>query len=122
MSNFVAIQPVLPARNVSEAIDFYVNKMSFVLAFKDTKDNPHFAGVKRDSIEVHLQWHAEKNFKKVQRLQIRFVVKNVDKLFEEYQKHNFLGMNDSPIKTDWGTYEFSFYDLNNNGLFFYQDL
>lgn len=122
MSQFLTIQPVLPARNVSEAIDFYVGKMGFELTFQDTEENPHYAGVKRDNIEIHLQWHDEKNFDKVERLQLRFVINSVEKLFEEYKDKDFVGMNDEPIKTSWGTYEFSFFDLNGNALFFYQDI
>ena len=58
----------------------------------------------------------------VEKLALRFVVEDVDALFEEYKDFDFFGMDDAPGETAWGTYEFSFYDLNNNALFFYRDL
>lgn len=122
MTQFVSIQPVLPAKNVSEAIDFYVNKLGFVCVFQDSADDPKYAGVRRDNIELHLQWHDEKHFENAERPALRFVVQDVDKLFEEYKNKDFFGIDDSPQETSWGTYEFSFFDLNRNGLFFYRDL
>lgn len=118
---FTQIQPVLPARDVAEAIDYYVEKLGFELAFKYPEDKPEYVGIRRDNVSLHLQWHAEESFEKVERLQLRFVINNVDELFEEYKIHDLMNMNENPIITDWGTYEFSFYDLNMNGLFFYQD-
>ncbi len=121
MSQFVTIQPVLPARNVTEAVNYYVNKLGFEFAFQDNEKNLRYAGVQRDAIQLHLQWHAEESFEKVELLQLRFVINSVDELFEEYKNHDPFGMNQTPIKTDCETYEFSFYDLNMNGLIFYQD-
>ncbi len=122
MPKFVSVHPVIPARNVGKAIDFYVNKLRFELIFQDTEKNPHYAGIKRDNIELHLQWHDKKSFETVDKLSLRFVIDDVDALFEEYQNKNLSGINSKPEKTSWGTYEFSFYDLNGNGLFFYSDL
>jgi catechol 2,3-dioxygenase-like lactoylglutathione lyase family enzyme len=122
MSKFLAIHPVLSARDVSEAIEFYVGKLGFSLIFQDTNENPHYAGVKRDGIEVHLQWHDESEFHTVDKVSIRFVIEDIDALFQEYRDKNLDGINEKPEKTPWGTYEFSFYDLNGNGLFFYSDL
>lgn len=122
MTKLLAVQPVLPARNVSEAIEFYVGKLGFSLIFQDTKKDPHFAGVKRDGIEIHLQWYDNDEFHTVDKSLLRFVVEDIDALFEEFRDKNLAGINKGPEKTSWGTYEFSFYDLNSNGLFFYSDL
>ena len=120
--HFLNVNPVLPAKNVGEAIDFYTNKLGFKLIFADREENPNYAGVKRDGVELHLQWHDEKDFESVGKLALRFVIEDVDALFEEYKNFDLAGMNEKPIETTWGTYEFSFYDLNNNALFFYRDL
>lgn len=122
MAQFKTVQPVLPARNVAEAIDFYTNKLGFELVFQDEEEFPKYAGIKREKVELHLQWHDEKDFDSVEKLTLRFVVEDVDALFEEYKGFELFGMNEEPVETVWGTYEFSFYDLNNNALFFYRDL
>ena len=122
MSQFTSVQPVLPAKDVGKALDFYTNKLGFEIVFKDDEENTKYAGIKRDEIELHLQWHDEKDFDSVGKPALRFVIQDVDSLFEEYRNFDLPGMNLAPEKTGWGTYEFSFYDLNNNALFFYRDL
>ena len=62
MAQFLTVHPVLPARDVAEAIDFYTNKLGFELVFKDEENDPTYAGIKRDNVELHLQWHDEKDF------------------------------------------------------------
>ncbi|MEM7383358.1 MAG: VOC family protein, partial [Verrucomicrobiota bacterium] len=52
---FTQVQPVLPSQDVPASIDFYVEKLGFTLAFKDA-DQPTYAGVRRDGVELHLQW------------------------------------------------------------------
>ena len=49
----------------------------------------------------------------------RFVV---DALFVEYQDKGVFHSQTALRYTPWGTREFAFYDLNGNGLFFYQNL
>ena len=51
------IHPVLPVKDVVEALDFYVNRLGFKIAFADDSKNPTYAGILRDDIEIHLQWH-----------------------------------------------------------------
>lgn len=122
MDQFLQVNPVLPAKNVAEAIDFYTNKLGFNLVFADAEENPNYAGVKRDGVELHLQRHDEMDFDTVGKLALRFVIEDVDALFEEYKDFDLAEINEKPIETAWGTYEFSFFDLNNNALFFYRDL
>lgn len=122
MPQFQNINPVVPAKDVAEAIDFYTNKLGFKLVFADSEKNPTYAGVKRDGVELHLQCHDAKGFDSVGKLALRFVIEDVDTLFEEYKDFDLSGIDEKPIETAWGTYEFSFYDPNNNALFFYRDL
>lgn len=51
------IHPVLPVKDVSLALKFYVERLGFALAFADDKKNLTYAGVRRDNVEIHLQWH-----------------------------------------------------------------
>lgn len=53
---------------------------------------------------------------------LRFVVEDVDALFEEWKDKGVFHENTSLRRTPWGTREFAFYDLDGNGLTFYLDV
>ncbi|MEY8848505.1 VOC family protein [Psychroserpens sp. XS_ASV72] len=124
MSAFLKqIHPVLPVKNVNEAIDFYVTKLGFKLFFKDEGDDPKYGGVTRDAVEIHLQWHDEKEWDlHIDRPLLRIYVEEVDALFEEYKTKDVFHKNTSIKDTAWRTREFGFYDLYGNGLVFYKDI
>jgi len=119
---FKAVNPVLPCKDVSLAVQYYVEKLGFALAFQDSADDPHYAGVQRDGVELHLQWHDAQEWERVERPMLRFVVADVDILHTEYQEQGVFHENTVVRDTAWGTREFAFYDLNQNGLTFYQDI
>jgi len=116
------IHPVLPVKDIKEALNFYVHKLGFEIAFADDATNPFYAGIKRDGVEIHLQWHNAKEWAAVERPMLRFVTQDIELLFQEYQSKAVFHENTSLKETDWGTKEFAFYDLYKNGLTFYQDL
>lgn len=117
------IHPVLPVKNVVEALKYYVNKLGFTIAFADDSKDPSYAGIRRDAIEIHLQSHDaiewESNFNTQM---IRIVTQNIDALYDEYKAQDVFHKNTSLKETEWGTREFAFYDLYKNGLTFYKDL
>jgi len=122
-SRLFQIHPILTAKNVVEALSFYVNKLGFKIAFADDSKATTYAGIRRDDIEIHIQWHDEKEWKAgFNTPMLRIVAQNVDALFEEYKDKNVYNENTKVRDTEWGTREFAFYDLYNNGLTFYQDL
>lgn len=117
------IHPVLPVKNVVEALKYYVNKLGFVIAFADDSKNPFYSGIRRDNIEIHLQWHDAKEWEfTIDRPMLRIVTQNTQDLFDEYKTQNVFHKKTSLKNTAWGTREFAFYDLYKNGLTFYQDL
>ena len=117
------IQPVLPVQNVMTALFFYVNKLGFEIAFADDDTKPMYAGVRRDGIEIHLQWHDPREWEKgVDRPMLRIVTKNIELLYDEYKAKDVFHKDTSLKKTSWGTKEFAFYDVYRNGLTFYMDL
>ncbi|WP_411894665.1 bleomycin resistance protein [Winogradskyella sp. A2] len=124
MTGFLkAIHPILPVKNVNEALGYYCDKLGFMIAFKDPTDPNGYAGVKRDNIEIHLQWHDEKEWVAgLDRPMLRIYVDNIEALFEEYSTKNVFHKNTSLKEMPWGTKEFAFYDLYGNGLTFYRDL
>lgn len=118
----VALNPVLPVRNVSKSVEFY-QKLGFELLFQDDLQKPRYAGLKRDDIELHVQWHDPEGFvKNVDRINLRIVVENIETLFTEFEPSGVFHKQTALRDTAWGTREFAFYDPDGNGLTFYRDL
>lgn len=119
---FTAIQPVLPARDVTVSLEFYVDKLGFDLAFVDDAQNPKYAGIVRDGIQLHLQCHQEENWKQMNACMLRFVIEDIDTLFKEYKPLGVFHEQTALRITPWHTQEFAFYDPDMNGLTFYKNL
>ncbi len=115
------VHPVLMVRNVAAAIEFYT-QLGFYFAFSDSAAEPMYAGIRRDGVELHLQWHdsAEWNYPN-DRPTYRFVVEAVDQLAEEFKAIQNLDRTEVQ-DTAWGTREFHVRDPDGNGLQFYRDL
>jgi hypothetical protein len=117
------IHPVLPVQDVLAALFFYTQKLGFEISFADDPKNPTYAGIKRDHIEIHLQWHDAKEWEASFNTPIlRIVTQNVEALFEEYKNKDVFHEKTAVKETPWRTKEFAFYDLYKNGLTFYSSL
>jgi uncharacterized glyoxalase superfamily protein PhnB len=112
--------PVLPARNVTEAVRFYVDRLGFELRFTDRDENTEYAGVRRGGIVLHLQTQLEKDFQAgtAGQCMLRLVVDDPDALFEEYRDKGVFNGWTKLADTPWKTREFAFFDSNGNGLTF----
>lgn len=116
------IHPVLAVRNVAHSVLYYVEKLGFTIAFADKRKKPHYACVRRDGIEIHLQSHSLEAWERMTASSLRIVVRQIDDLFIEFQKMEVFHPNTQLKETPWGTKEFAFYDPDMNGLTFYTDL
>lgn len=120
---FLSVHPVLAVKDVIKALDFYVNKLGFEVAFADHKTDPTYAGIKRGNVEIHLQWHDASEWEHtIDRPMLRFLVLNTEELFDEYKTKTVFHAQTSLKQTAWGTKEFAFYDLDKNGLTFYENI
>jgi catechol 2,3-dioxygenase-like lactoylglutathione lyase family enzyme len=117
-----SVQPVLMSRDVEASIRFY-RLLGFVETFRDDPANVRYAGVCRDGIELHLQWHDAREWEfPNDRPTYRFVVADVDALFEEFRGRGALGDATGVWDTPWGMREFHVRDPDSNGLQFYRGL
>jgi len=117
------VHPVLPVKDIIEALDFYVNRLGFKIAFADDEKNPKYAGILKDAIEIHLQWHDPVEWEvAVDRPMLRIVTQNIEELFAEYSEKDVFHGHTLLRETAWGTKEFAFYDPFKNGLTFYTDV
>ena len=81
-----AVHPVLMVRDVTASIRFYA-LLGFEAVFRDRPIDPQYAGVRRDRVELHLQWHEAADFSDGDRPNYRFVVREVDALSAELAPH-----------------------------------
>lgn len=116
------IHPILPVRDVITSLLFYTEKLGFDLAFADYKKQPTYAGIRRDNIEIHLQWYSEESWKEISASSIRLLVQNIEGLYDTYASKEIFYHNTVLKKTLWNTREFAFYDPDNNALTFYMNL
>lgn len=122
-----AVHPVLPARDVDASVGFF-RRLGFALAFVDSQERPRYAAVVRDAVELHLQWADESQWAQpTDRPVFRFVVNDVDGLFEQFCRAGVIDPNEPgpspwarPGNTPWGTREFHLRDPAGSGLQFYQ--
>jgi catechol 2,3-dioxygenase-like lactoylglutathione lyase family enzyme len=116
---FKQTHPILGTRDIRRAIDFYIHRLGFRLAFGDQAEPPNYVGFRRDAVELHMQFQFEHEMGTIR---LRFLVDDPDALFTEYQQRGAecspAGIRDTP----WGTREFALYDLDRNALTFYRHL
>jgi catechol 2,3-dioxygenase-like lactoylglutathione lyase family enzyme len=116
---FRKTHPIIGTRDINRAIEFYVQRLGFQLAFQDNIDTPNYVGFRRDLVEIHMQFQYEHEMSAIR---LRFLVDDPDALFTEYQQRG-VECSDSGIRdTPWGTREFALYDMDRNSLTFYRDL
>lgn len=119
MASIQQVHPVIMSSNVSKTIHF-LSTLGFNVNFQDNPEEPTYAGMSRDSVEVHIQWNDLSELPAgMDRPTLRFVVDNVDELAEELTKKGVPGI--EPSSTPWGTYEFHLQDHDGNGYQFYVD-
>ena len=124
-----AVHPVLAARDVAQLVQFY-KCLGFTLVFQDAPTNPKYAGVQRDSVQLHIQWADEEQWAyPTDRPVFRFMVSDVDALYREFVESGAVGSASgqgspwaTPSDTPWGTREFHILDPSKNGLHFYRPL
>jgi uncharacterized glyoxalase superfamily protein PhnB len=112
--------PVLPARDVADAVRFYVDRLGFEVAFHEGD----YAAVRRGGVVLHLQFQFERDFNAgtAGQCMLRLLVDDPDVLFDEYKDKGVFHDETQLRDTEWGTREFAFWDINHNGLTFLRDL
>ena len=79
-TDFLNIIPVLPSADIARDTAWYKEKVGFEIQFADNM----YAGLRRDNIYIHLQWHAgTENDPLPGGSVIRIDMKNIRPLFED---------------------------------------
>ena len=118
-TEFLSMAPVLPSSHISTDISWYEEKAGFQINFHDDR----YASISRDNIFIHLQWHADTNEDPLLGGSVvRIFVKNIKPLFDDFVKMGTVEPDKLRLSTPWNTNEFGFFDLNNNAIFFVEDI
>jgi len=113
------IIPVLPSSDIERDLKWHETFTGFTYSFGDKG----YVGLKRDNLELHLQFHhGNKEDPILGGSVIKIFVSDIQSYFEEFVKRGTITKDKLRHNTAWGTHEFGFYDLNNNGIFIVQDV
>jgi len=118
-ATFAQVQPIRGTRDIEKAIRFYVDRLGFTLAFRDGSVPTNYIGLRRDGVELHMQFQYPHEMGTTR---LRFVVDDPDALYEEYKDKDVFYEGTRLSDTPWGTREFALYDLDRNALTFYRHL
>lgn len=118
---------MLGCADVERSIAFY-ERLGFTTIFRDQVRGPRYAAVRREGVELHLQWHeAPAPHPAADRPVYRLVVSDADAVYREFLGRGALAGQEvhqspwaSPGDTPWGTREFHLRDPDGNGLQFYR--
>ena len=117
--NFLQIEPVLPSQNIQRDVEWHQKYTGFEFQFGDDL----YAGIHREGMCIHLQWHADTNEDPLLGGSvIKIFVRDIQPVFEEFVKRGTIPPEKLQKNTPWGTHEFGFYDLNKNAIFVVQDV
>jgi hypothetical protein len=116
---FLFTIPVLPSSNIERDILWYKEKTGFEVVHADNM----YAVLERDSLYLHLQWHAGTEDDPLSGGSvIRIVVKNINPLFDEFVLRGTVDKTKFIANTPWRTNEFGFFDLNSNAIFIMEEI
>ena len=116
-SSTLFIIPVLSSSDIERDIEWYEKHTGFRFYFGDDG----YAGLKRDNLEFHLQWHHNNEEDPVHPSVMKIFVDDIHPYHEEFVERGTIKKDKLRMNTAWGTHEFGFYDLNNNAIFIVQD-
>jgi len=118
-TKFLGVSPVLPSQDINRDVLWYEKHVGFTLLHKDSM----YAVMRRKNIYIHLQWHADTDEDPLLGGSvIKIFVDEIQPIFQEFVKRKTITSEKLSLKTAWNTNEFGFYDLNNNALFFVEQL
>ena len=118
-TEFLEISPVLPSQDIDRDVNWYEEKVGFQLLQKDGM----YSVMRRENLCIHLQWHADtEDDPLLGGSVIKIFVKNLMPVFNELVERGTITKEKLSLNTPWRTNEFGFYDLNNNAVFFVEDI
>jgi hypothetical protein len=114
-TKIIGIIPVIPSANIERDLRWYKKKAGFTQTFV----TDGYAGMARENMQIHLQWHADTpDDPLLGGSVVKIFVEAIEDLFEELIERGVVSEDKLNRNTPWGTNEFGFFDLNKNAVFF----
>lgn len=118
-TEFLSTIPVLPSNNIERDLIWYEEKLGFKKIFGDSM----YVGIHLKNVWLHLQWHADTPDDPLLGGSVaKIFVKNIEPYFNKLVSKGVIHKDKLRKNTLWSTYEFGLYDLNNNAIFFVEDI
>jgi catechol 2,3-dioxygenase-like lactoylglutathione lyase family enzyme len=114
---FVAVTPVIPARDVAAGLAFYVEKLGFTELWRNGEPADGGA-VRRGGVTIHL--FACDDPKIAQWTAFRIETHEIDALYEQCERAGIVHPNGRLEDKPWGNREFTALDLDGVGLVFWE--
>ena len=119
---FLAFNPVIPTKDMGQALEFYNDQLGFRKVFDDAGPaggEITYAGVRREGLCFHLQAMVEGQGGAMPLIRVR--VEGIEQLHQEYVESGAVADQGPLEPTAWGTREFGIWDPNGAGFVFYED-
>jgi hypothetical protein len=116
MTELFGAAPVLPAGNLAESLDWFQRKLGFRPEFQYPAENPDYAIVSRDGVEIHLRAASVDAARNP--CQCYFGVSGVEELYHEYLVRGVIHPGGDLETKPWGQKEFTVLELNGAILVF----
>lgn len=120
---FITVSPVCPTTDLPRTMAFW-ERLGFDRDFADHPElsQATYAGVRRETLELHLQTFTPDQIQTTQTMAMRIRLESrsaLEGLYAEWQPLDFIS---APLaEKPWGNYEFGFYDPDRTPFFFYVD-
>ena len=121
-TKFLHVSPVLASSDVQRDVNWYAEKLGFVNVYDSTRyqEGPmNYAVIGRQGLYLHLQFQYPKDMISSD---VKFEVKNIEPLIEEFVGKGLLDLERVQRKTPWNTTEFGVKDPSGNRITFLEDL
>lgn len=119
MSQILEVVPVLPSADIQRDIEWYKEQLGCLFV----GGNHMYSVLRLNRITLHLQWHADtEEDPLLGGSDIRIFVEDINTVFTDMVLRESVHKDKLRMNTTWGTHEFGLYDLNNNAIFFVQDI
>ena len=116
MPEFLGAAPVLPANDINETIGWFERKLGFTPEFRYPADDPVYAIISRDGLEIHLRAASVDAARNC--CQCYFGVQGVEELYHEYLVRGVIHPAGDLETKPWGQKEFAVLELNGATLVF----
>ena len=117
-TRFLGVSPLIPARDVEEAIVFYRDSIGFELDYRDAEP-AQFAIVGRDGARLNLFASQDKHL--ADWTSLRIMVEGIESLYARCQAAGCVHPNGALGSRPWGTLEFSVIDPSGVCVAFVQE-